>query len=51
MTDSKTVISPVMDLAGDVEVVSSGREAGLQHWRAGAHERTCAVEHQIDVFQ
>jgi hypothetical protein len=38
-----------VDLAGDVEVVRLGAQAGLEHRGAGFGERTRAVQHQRDA--
>ena len=39
------------DLAGDVQVVGAGREAGRDHRRAGVDERAGAVEDGLDAVE
>ncbi len=40
-----------VDLAGDVQVVPAGRDAGIDHRRRGLRERARTVEHRADIGQ
>ena len=43
--------SKILDLAGDVEIMGAGPQAGLDHRRGGRRERSGAMQHQLDLLE